>query len=246
MRDPGSRQTRILPLKVRGLTYTAGGKRLIDRIDCAFAAGTRTVILGPNGAGKSLFLRLLHGLIVPASGSILWNGNIADTMVRKKQAMVFQQPVLLRRSAGDNLRFALKAKGKGRSNQHDRIESALALAGLADKAQVPARHLSGGEQQKLAIARALIGEPDILFLDEPTASLDPASTLAVEEMMNEAHLRGIKILLVTHDIAQARRLADDIMFIHQGRVTESAAAAIFFGDPQSPPARDYLAGRIPL
>ncbi|MBZ0218495.1 MAG: ATP-binding cassette domain-containing protein [Fimbriimonadaceae bacterium] len=246
MLDPCRPLDHILPLTVSGLTYRAGGRTLIDKIDCLLRDGTRTVILGPNGAGKSLFIRLLHGLLEPAEGEISWNGKTADQDVRRRQAMVFQSPVLLRRSAADNIRFALQAHRRTPADIGQKTSDALARAGLSHRAQVPARRLSGGERQKLAIARALVTDPDILFLDEPTASLDPASTAEVEDMINAAHLRGIKILLITHNIAQARRLADDIMFLHGGKITESGPAKRFFRNPQSAPARDYLAGRIPV
>lgn len=246
MLDPGRPLNNILPVKVSGLTYKAEGQTLVDSVDCALEAGTRTVILGPNGAGKSLFLRLLHGLLEPNDGEILWNGRVADDDVRKRQAMVFQRPVLLRRSAADNVEFALKAAGKTKSLAREKVAQALELAGLAAQANKPARRLSGGEQQKLVLARALVTDPDILMLDEPSASLDPASTLAVEEIVNAAFLRGVKILLVTHNIAQARRLADDIIFLHQGRILETGPAKLFFKRPKSSAAQDYLAGRIPL
>ncbi len=236
----------LLPLQVRGLSFAVAEKILLDQIDCTLAAKTRTVLLGPNGAGKSLLLRLLHGLVEPTRGEIKWNGRPADKKVRRRQSMVFQSPVLLRRSTADNIRFALKVYGCSRSEISQRTKDALELSGLADKALIPARRLSGGEQQKLAIARSLVANPEILFLDEPTASLDPASTLAVEEMVNTAHLHGVKILLVSHDIAQARRIADDVLFMHQGRITESGPANAFFKQAASHPARDYLAGRIPL
>ena len=244
MLDPGSIPHRILPLEVRGLSYVVDGKKLIDHIDCALMAETRTVILGPNGAGKSLLLRLLHGLIDPTSGQILWGGKSAGKQGRNRQAMVFQSPVLLRRSAIDNILFALKAAGASGSDIRRFALDALELAGLAALANIPARRLSGGEQQKLAIARAVASEPEILFLDEPTASLDPASTFAVEEMINAASHRGVKIVLVTHDIAQARRMADHVMFVHQGSIVEDGPANSFFGQTKSGPARDYLAGRL--
>ncbi len=234
----------ILPLVARGLVYEAGGRRLIDGIDLVVEPGRRTVVIGPNGAGKSLLLRLLHGLIEPAAGEILWRGRPADRAVRACQAMVFQKPVLLRRSVTANLDYALAARGMPAPERRARTAAALRMGRLVEHANRPARVLSGGEQQRLALVRALAVEPEILFLDEPSASLDPASTLAVEELIAAAHARGTAIVLVTHDLGQARRLADEVVFLHRGRLLEHTPAARFFAAPASQPARAYLAGQI--
>ena len=234
----------ILPLAARGLVYEAGGRRLIDGIDLVLEPGRRTVVIGPNGAGKSLLLRLLHGLIAPAAGEIMWQGRQADRAIRARQAMVFQKPVLLRRSVAANIDYALAARGLPTADRRPRVAAALRMGRLVEHATRPARVLSGGEQQRLALVRALAVEPEILFLDEPSASLDPASTLAVEELIAGAHARGTAIVLVTHDLGQARRLADEVVFLHRGRVAEHTPAARFFDRPASQPARDYLAGRI--
>jgi tungstate transport system ATP-binding protein len=232
-----------LPLKVSGLVWSAGGKRLIDSIDLLLSDGGVTVIMGPNGAGKSLLIRLLHGLLEPEVGEITWNGIRAGEATRAQQAMVFQKPVLLRRSVAANIDFVLKLKGGAAPAYRDEL---LAKAGLADKARQPARALSGGEQQRLAMVRALASKPQVLFLDEPTASLDPASVHMIETMIADVRKAGVKVVLVTHDAGQARRLAHDVVFIHHGRVAEHTAAATFFSKPASTPARDYLAGKIVL
>ena len=231
----------LLPLRVEGLRYEAGGARLVDGVDLTLRGGGITVILGANGAGKSLLLRLLNGLIAPTSGTILWDGEPLSEAVRRRQAMVFQKPVLLRRSAGANVDFALAARGR---KDPDRREALLRHVGLSDHARAPARRLSGGEQQRLALARALATDPDVLFLDEPTASLDPASTHRIEEIVAGYASSGRKAVFVTHDLAQARRLADDVVFLHAGRVAEHAPAARFFAGPASEAAEAYLAGRL--
>ncbi|CAG0908048.1 unnamed protein product, partial [Cyprideis torosa] len=195
--------------------------------------------MGPNGAGKSLLLKLLHGLIEPTEGQVRW-AELPPRQVMGRQAMVFQKPVLLRRSVAANLDFVLKARGKDRV----RRDTMLAHAGLSHKANQPARLLSGGEAQRLALSRALATDPEVLLLDEPTASLDPASVLAIEQIVSEARNRGVRIIFVTHDIGQARRMADDVVFLHRGRVAEHSPAATFFPDPRSDAARDYLNGRI--
>lgn len=236
----------ILPVHARGLAFEAGGRRLIDGLDLTLQPSVRTVVMGPNGAGKSLLLRLLHGLLEPSAGAILWGGRPADAAVRRRQAMVFQRPVLLRRSACANVTHALRARGVPRRQRQERAQAVLTAAGLAAFARTPARLLSGGEQQRLAMARALSLEPDVLFLDEPSANLDPASTLAIERLIQEAHEAGTKIVLVTHDIGQARRLADEVVFLHRGRVAERSPAALFFEAPASAEAGAFLEGRLVL
>jgi tungstate transport system ATP-binding protein len=236
----------LLPLELHSLTYAAGGKRVIDDLDLAVEGRGITVIMGPNGAGKSVLLRLLHGLIAPTSGEILWGGRHMNPEIARRQAMVFQKPVLLRRSAAANIRHALGLRGIERSERGAKVEQALKLAALESLAVTPARLLSGGEQQRLCLVRALSLDPDVLFLDEPTASLDPASTLAIERLLIDAQHRGIKIIVVTHDVGQARRLAQDVVFLHHGRVVEHRPVQDFFATPQSEAARAFLAGGLVL
>lgn len=233
----------LLPAEARGLAFDAGDKRLINGVDLVLEAGTVTVVMGPNGAGKSLLLRLLHGMLSPSEGEILWGGKPLDEELRKRQAMVFQNPVLLRRSVAANIDFVLKLRGDASA---ERRQKYLELAGLEDHASQPARLLSGGERQRLAMARALALQPEVLFMDEATASLDPASVVAIETLVRKAHEAGTKIVFVTHDLGQARRLANDVVFVHRGKVMEHTQAANFFDRPNSAQARDYLAGRIVL
>ncbi|MFQ5627060.1 MAG: ATP-binding cassette domain-containing protein [Methyloligellaceae bacterium] len=239
-----NRRTKPGLLEVRGVTFEAGGRTLIDHIDLVLRRGTLTVILGPNGAGKSLLLRLMHGLLTPASGEILMRGEASTRQTRRGQAMVFQDPVLLRRSAKANIAHALKLHGAGSTERRTRAATALEEAGLAHLANSPARRLSGGEQQRLALARALALEPEIIFLDEPTASLDPASVKAIEGVIASTHARGVKVVLVTHDVGQARRLAGEVVFLNRGKITEAGPATAFFNTPKSAPARQFLAGEI--
>ncbi|MFQ5768274.1 MAG: ATP-binding cassette domain-containing protein [Acidobacteriota bacterium] len=233
----------ILPLQVEDVCYSASGTQLLHHLTFTLAAGRQTILLGPNGAGKSLTLRLCHGLIQPSAGSILWRGTRAAEAGRH-QAMVFQHPVMLRRSARANIEYALGLKGVGRRLRRRRASLALKRAGLAHLGLRPARALSIGQQQRLALARAWALEPEVLFLDEPTASLDPAATRAVEEIITAIAASGTKIVMTTHDLAQARRLADEVLFIHEGRIVEQAPAASFFAAPHHPAARAFLAGRL--
>ena len=237
----GKERGGILPVKTRELVFEAGGKRLIDGVDLTIGAGPITVLMGPNGAGKSLLLRLLHGLILPTSGAVLWRGKPISNEIRQRQAMVFQQPVLLRRSVAANIDFVLKSRDGEIGPRRDEL---LAMGALGHLAHSPARKLSGGEQQRLALVRALALDPDVLFLDEPTASLDPASVSAIEGLVKEADSRGTKVVFVTHAFGQAKRLAEEVIFIDQGRILEQGPAEQFFDNPQSAEAKDYLAGRI--
>ncbi len=235
---------RTLPLGVSGLGFAIDGRTIVDDLDLVVSGSGVTVVMGPNGAGKSVLLRLVHGLLTPTSGTITWGGRPLDTEIRKRQAMVFQKPVLLRRSVAANLDFVLGLRGRrAGADARDRL---LELAGLSDRAGQAARALSGGEQQRLALVRALALEPEVLFLDEPTANLDPASVLRIETIIREAHGAGTKVILVTHDMGQARRLGDEIVFVHRGRIAEQRPAADFFTSPRSDAARGYLEGRIVL
>lgn len=238
-----SRDT-ILPLEIRRLVYEVDGTRLLHDIDLTLAAGRRTVILGPNGAGKSLLLRLSHGLLTPTSGEIVWRGAGTRERPIRKQAMVFQRPVMLRRSALANLTHAMKVRGVPRAERRERAHAALALAGLSRLADRPARAMSGGEQQRLALARAWASDPEVLFLDEPTASLDPAASRSVETLVEGFHAAGTKIVMATHDLGQARRLADEVVFLHKGRLLEHTPAGEFFDNPTTDEGRAFVAGEL--
>ncbi|QFT60165.1 Arginine transport ATP-binding protein ArtM [Sulfitobacter sp. THAF37] len=229
----------MLPLMVRDLVLRLRGTPVLDGLSLDLAGSGCTMVMGPNGAGKSLLLKLLHGLIPPTSGRITWGG-LEPGAVMSRQALVFQKPVLLRRSVAANIDFVLRARGKDR----DRRRALLDHVGLTHKARQPARLLSGGEAQRLALARALATDPEIMFLDEPTASLDPASVLAIERIVAQARDTGTRIVFVTHDLGQARRMADDVVFLHRGRVAEHAPASEFFPQPRSAVARDYLNGEL--
>ncbi len=239
-------QATILPLEVADLVYEAGGERLLHDMGFRLTAGSRTVLLGPNGAGKSLILRLCHGLLTPTMGTIRWGGEVLADPARQRrhQAMVFQRPVLLRRSVRGNVEHALKLRRVARRGRRARAELALAQTGLAGLAERPARALSGGEQQRLALARAWATTPQVLFLDEPTANLDPAATRAVETLIDGFHAAGTKIVMTTHDLAQARRMADEILFIHHGKLLERTPADRFFSAPATGEAQAFVAGEL--
>jgi len=215
-------------IRFEDVTVAAGAVTLLDRLSLSLASGAPTVLIGPNGAGKSTVLRAAMGLLQPSAGRIVRDGE-------PRRAIVFQRPTMLRRSAEANVRYAM--------NGADRTGELLALVGLEHAARRPARRLSGGEQQRLALARALARDPAILFLDEPTASLDPASTKAVEDVIRTVS-GSIKVVLSTHDLGEARRLAGEIVLLHRGRIVEAGPAQAFFEAPQTPEARRFIAGEL--
>jgi len=234
----------ILPLVLDNVVFAVGAARLIDGLSFTLDRGPRTVILGPNGAGKSLTLRLCHGLIAPGAGRLTWRGDGGAVSPARRQAMVFQSPVMLRRSALANVVYGLAVNGVARRRRRDLAMAALDRVGLANLAERSARALSTGEQQRLALARAWALRPEVLFLDEPTANLDPAATRAVEAIIDAVHGSGTKIVMTTHDLAQARRLADEVLFLHHGRLVERAPAEAFFNRPVSPEARAFIKGEL--
>jgi len=235
--------TGILPLTVRDLRFDAGGQALIKDVSFTLQPGARTVVLGHNGAGKSLLLRLCHGLLQPTGGKIRWDGAGNESPVRR-QAMVFQRPVMLRRTVAENIDYALRLRQTPARERRALVAEALQETKLNRHASRPARTLSFGEQQRLALARAWALKPDVLFLDEPTASLDPAVTRTIEELIRAIHEAGTAILMSTHDLGQARRISDDILFLHRGRLVEHRPAAALLDDPQSAEARAFIAGEL--
>jgi tungstate transport system ATP-binding protein len=231
-----------LPVVLDGVSVTAGPVKILDNIALTLAPGAPTVLIGPNGSGKTTLLRTAMGLVAPTRGRITWGGR--ENVPPLKRAIVFQRPAMLRRTAGANIRFALSAAGIPRAEHTRRTGELLELVGLGSLADRAARRLSGGEQQRLALARALARDPAVLFLDEPTASLDPVATKAVEDIIRAVSQRNIKVVMATHDLGEARRLAGDIVMLHRGRVVETGAAASFLDAPQTAEARAFLAGEL--
>lgn len=240
MMKPGS----ILPLQLEHVSFAVAGRPILQDINLRLDGGARTIILGPNGAGKSVLMRICHGLLRQSAGAVRWLGPQGDRAA-VHQAMVFQRPVMLRRSARMNIEFALSVRGVGVAERRLRAQQALEHVGLAALADRSARVLSGGEQQRLALARAWSLRPAVLFLDEPTANLDPSASTEVERIVQAIHDAGTKIVMCTHNLGQARRLADEILFLHQGRLLEQTPVADFFHRPQSREADAFIKGELP-
>jgi tungstate transport system ATP-binding protein len=225
----------ILPLRLEAVSF----RDIIHPLSLEIEPGPSTIILGANGAGKSVLMRLMHGLLAPTQGKVAWNADDPE----RRQAMVFQRPVMLRRSALANVIYALKVAGFGEAERL--AADALKEVGLAHVAHRPARVLSGGEQQRLALARAWALHPEVLFLDEPTASLDPSATREVEAIIRAFDVSGTKIVMATHNLGQARRLGDEVLFLHQGRLVERAPVERFFRQPASAEAAAFIKGELP-
>jgi tungstate transport system ATP-binding protein len=232
----------MLPLVLDRVFFAANGRTIIERLSIEIGAGPRTIILGPNGAGKSVLMRLCHGLLKPTAGRVEWRGAGNG---RERQAMVFQRPVMLRRSALANIVYALKLAGTSARERELRARDVIDAVGLAAIADRPARVLSGGEQQRLALARAWALGPEVLFLDEPTANLDPGATRDIETLIGQIRAGGTKIVMTTHNLGQAKRLGDEILFLSQGRLVERASVDQFFAKPASAEADAFIRGELP-
>jgi len=233
----------LLPITAHQVSIIRKGRRLLNSLDLTITNPGITMIMGPNGAGKSLLLRCLHGLISSDEGEIHFGQKPMEAKIRYRQSMVFQSPTLLRRSIYANLAFVLKDR---RMFDPAKIDHALKMVGLTHLATQSARLLSGGEKQRLVLARALLTDPDMLFLDEATSNLDPASTKIIEDILRKVSQASTKIIAITHDLGQAKRLADTIVFMHQGRVCEQTPSDAFFDQPVSKEARAFLKGDLLL
>jgi len=234
----------ILPLRLEGVCFGARGRTIIDRVSVELDSGPSTIILGANGAGKSVLMRICHGLLAPTAGTVRWSASQRAGGARR-QAMVFQRPVMLRRSALANVGYALAFAGVPTGEREPLALEALESVGLAHLAQRPARVLSGGEQQRLALARAWALHPEVLFLDEPTASLDPGATREIEAVIRAFDAAGTKIVMATHNLGQARRIGDEVLFLHQGRLAERTPVERFFSHPASAEAEAFIRGELP-
>jgi tungstate transport system ATP-binding protein len=231
-----------LPIVFSEVSVVAREVTILDRISIDISPGAPTVLIGPNGSGKTTLLRAAMGLVAPSRGRITWGGREASPPTQR--AIVFQRPVMLRRTAAGNINYALAAAGVPRAHRERRITELLSRVGLEDLGGRPARRLSGGEQQRLSVARALARDPAVLFLDEPTASLDPAATQLIEDLVRAISGQGIKVVMATHDLGEARRLAGEVVMLHRGAVIEGGPAERFFAAPSTEDAKRYLAGEL--
>jgi tungstate transport system ATP-binding protein len=231
-----------LPVVLDCISLKVGATLILDRLSLTIAPGAPTLIVGPNGAGKSTLLRLCMGLTTPSEGRITWGGR--SDVKPTRRAILFQRPIMLRRSVAANITYGLVHADYPRERRTARLLELLDRVGLAELAKRPARRLSGGEQQRLALARALARDPELLLLDEPTANLDPAATRSVEEIVRMAAQSGIKIVMASHDLGQVRRLAGDVIFLIRGSLCERSSADGFLDKPSTSKAAAFVRGDL--
>ncbi|WP_169568328.1 ATP-binding cassette domain-containing protein [Sneathiella limimaris] len=232
----------ILPARLSEATVRKGGKTILGPLDWELNGAGCTILLGPNGAGKTTLLRLMHGLERPKTGKVTWSGRGAD--LYRRQAFIFQTPVVLRRTVIENVIYPLRLR---KIAKEEAIEAGLfwlEKVGLTSHAKADALSLSGGEKQKLALARAMIAEPEVMFLDEPTANLDGSSTQAIEVILQEALEAGVRLVMATHNLGQATRLATEVLFLNKGRIWENSDLTSFFEAPETEEAHSFLKGEI--
>ena len=218
------------------------GKTLLGPISLDLGGQGITMVLGPNGAGKTTLLKVMHGVERLSAGTL--NYSVPDDEAREAQAYVFQSPIILRRSVGQNLAYPLELLSRPKAEVKAQVADWAARIGLAGALDAPATRLSGGEKQKLALGRALIRQPRLLFLDEPCANLDGRSTREIEALLRDANAAGTRIVMTTHDLGQAKRLAGDALFLLNGKLHEQGAAAKFFDAPQRSETKAFLEGDI--
>ena len=230
----------MFPLTLSAVTVRRKGKRLLGPIDLILNGSGVTTIIGPNGSGKTTLLRVMHGIERISGGSAKWA--IPDADARAAQSYVFQTPIMLRRSVADNLRYPLQLRRATKPDQERDIAYWGDKAGLSAQLHMPANRLSGGERQKLALARALITKPALIFLDEPCASLDGHATREIEALLHDTAQSGTRVVLATHDMGQAKRLGTDAIFLVAGEVEE--AGNDILSDPQTPELAAFLRGDI--
>ena len=233
-----------LSVDLQGVTVTRRGKAILGPVDLSLGGQGFTMVIGPNGAGKTTLLKVLHGVERTSGGTMTWSE--PAEIAQQAQAYVFQSPIMLRRTVRQNLAYPLQLIGVPKPDVEARVSTWAERIGLADALDRPAPRLSGGEKQKLALGRALIREPKVLFLDEPCANLDGRSTRDIETLLLEAHANGTRIIMTTHDLAQCRRLASDVVFLLNGRIHEQGDASTFFTEPKTPEALSFLKGDILL
>ena len=231
----------LTPIQFVDLSVVLGQKLILDKINCKIKSNSITAVLGPNGAGKSIFLQTINGLVSIQSGRLTFNSMQNNQEIREQQAMVFQTPVLLRRTVMANMQFVSNLRNK-KSNQL--LKNLLDKVGLEGSEEKPARLLSGGEKQRLSMARALIVNPNLLLLDEPTANLDPYSLNLIEDLVLEENSIGKTVIFTTHDMSQAKRLATDVIFLNKGKVLEQTVSKTFFKKPKTLEAQKYINGEI--
>lgn len=231
--------TQMFPLTLDKVVVRRRGKVVLGPTDLVLRPEGPTIIVGPNGSGKTTLLRVMHGIERVTSGTVTWQHDDPA-----QHAFVFQSPIVLRRSVAENLAYPLRLIKTPQIRITEAVDHWLDRTGLRDLRHSPALRLSGGERQKLAIARALIRKPQVLFLDEPCANLDGHATREIEALLQETAAAGTRLVMATHDMGQARRLARDLVFMLHGKVHDGGAAQAAFARPATKELAAFLRGDI--
>ncbi|WP_201318866.1 ATP-binding cassette domain-containing protein [Paenibacillus sp. EPM92] len=242
------------PLEIHNLTVASEERILLSIPAASFDEGVMYGIVGPSGAGKSTFLRVLNLLEKPRSGSLsIWGHKVnaaelshsKGVHLQRQMAFVAQKPAMFQTTVFDNVALGLSYRGVPRSRRAQLVRKALDLVGLEAAAGRKATSLSGGEAQRIALARALVLEPKLLLLDEPTSNLDPANVAIIEQIITRIRKeRAMTVLMVTHHLQQARRLSDQCLFLHQGQIIEQNDTEAFFESPRHETLQDFISGKM--
>ncbi len=229
----------ILPLKIDRVWYKNAGEILLENITLRIEKGAPKILMGANGSGKTLLMRVAHGLLMPTQGKVSWAEN-KKNFGSVRQTMVFQKPIMLKRTVKENLLFALNTIEKNRTLKEQIVQNALGEINLSHKADAYAPTLSQGEQQKLAIIRACLLKPEVLFLDEPTSNIDPRYTREIESLITDISNQGTQIIMATHNIDQAKRLNGEILFMKKGRLIDKRNTNEFFANIKDSHISEFL------
>lgn len=232
-----------MKLEIRDLKKNYDGKVVLNLKSAEIQSGKKTGIIGPNGAGKSTLINLIAGLELPSAGQIFYDEK--KQIPRQSMTLVFQKPYLLSSTVENNISYPLRLRGWSKDRMEERVTRLCEELNLTMLRRKKAWKLSGGETQKVALARALSFFPDLLLLDEPTANIDPATTAEIEQMLTKINeTSGTTIVLITHNLAQARRVCDRCLFLKDGILVEEGDAAQMLRAPENPQTRRFIEGEL--
>lgn len=232
-------------ITIKNLTKTYNNKNILDINKCSIKKGKITGILGSNGAGKSTLINIIAGLLQATNGQVLYNNSTIDKQIFYQMTMVFQKPYLLRNTVYNNIAYPLKVRKLSKETISSKVKRIINQMDLDYITWEKAWKISGGEAQKVALARALVFEPSLLILDEPTSNIDPVSIFTMEKMIKKVrHEKGITVIIVTHNLQQAKRLCDELIFMHKGKIVEQGEANKIISNPEYKITRDFVNGEL--
>ena len=232
-------------INLSNVTKKYGQIEALKNVSLEIPEGEIFAVIGSSGAGKTTLLRIISLLESDYSGEYYFNGLDArknQDQLRKRITMVFQKPVMFNSSVFDNVAYGLKVRGLGSREIKNRVKGVLERVGLYHLRQKNAKKLSGGEQQRVALARALVLETDVLVLDEPTANLDVANVQMIEDIIREIAGNGVTIIMATHNLFQAKRLANNVAYLNSGELVEVGTVKKIFGNPEKELTKKFIMG----